>query len=134
MRKTPEQRAAAKRRREARKLKDGGSSSSRRSRDHDEEPSSLRDVSDKMKKFDLTDYSTERGWKNCQRQVLALLEELEVEVEGKPPVEITHAMVGDMASIRVHLEKALGHARGVRVCLLCPTNDLPLIRKHTRRD
>lgn len=128
--KTPEQREAARRRREARKLRALGQGGPSRQRNN--EPVSLRDLSEKVKNFDPMDYSPETGWKRQQRQVLALIEELEVMVEGKPPAEIDHTMVGDMASIRVHLEKAIAHAKSAKFCLNCPTNDLPKIRKHTR--
>lgn len=126
MAKTEAQKEAARRRRMARQGKaDPGYT-------RDESSPQLRGVSDAAKNFDPTDYSAATGWKKSQRQVLALIEELEVMVEGSVPEDVTHVMVGDMASIRVHLERAILHARSAKHCLNCPTHELPKIRKHTR--
>ncbi|USN16733.1 hypothetical protein STRZYGA_00120 [Brevundimonas phage vB_BpoS-Strzyga] len=126
MAKTEAQKEAARRRRMARQGKvDPGYT-------RDDSSPQLRGVSDAAKNFDPTDYSASGGWKRSQRQVLALIEELEVMVEGPVPEDVSHVMVGDMASIRVHLEKCIAHARSVKHCLNCPTHELPKIRKHTR--
>ncbi|USN16558.1 hypothetical protein POLEWNIK_00320 [Brevundimonas phage vB_BpoS-Polewnik] len=126
MAKTEAQKEAARQRRLARQGKvDPGYT-------RDDSSPQLRGVSDAAKNFDPTDYSAAGGWKKCQRQVLALIEELEVMIEGPMPEEVTHTMVGDLASIRVHLERSILHARSAKHCLNCPTHQLPKIRNHTR--
>lgn len=126
MAKTEAQKAAAKRRRLARQGR------TETERPEDDSSPQLWGVSEAAKSFDPTDYSAKTGWKKSQRQILALLEELEVMIEGPVPEEATHVMVGDMASIRVHLERCIAHARSAKHCLNCPTHQLPKIRKHTR--
>lgn len=80
--------------------------------------------------FDPNDYSARGGYKRTQRWVLALIEELEVLVEGPVPDEVDYGHVGNMAAIRVHLEKAIAHAKDTKACLNCPTNTMPKIKDH----
>lgn len=87
-------------------------------------------VSKNAANFDPTDYSAAGGYKRTKRWVLALIEELELLVEKDPPEEITHGHVGNIAAIRVHLEKCIAHAKDTDACLNCPTNTMPAIRDH----
>ena len=80
--------------------------------------------------FNPNDYSAKSGYKRTQRWVLALIEELEVLVEGPVPENVTHTQVGNLAAIRVHLEKSIAHAKDTQSCLNCPTLSMPKIRSH----
>lgn len=71
----------------------------------------------------VPDYSPRAGYLRTQRWVLALIEELEGLVDKKPGADVEHQHVGDLACVRIHLEKAVAHARGVQSCLLCPAKE-----------
>lgn len=87
-------------------------------------------VSKNAASFDPNDYSAKAGFLRTQRWVMALIEDLEVLVEKAPPEDVTHGHVGNMAAIRVHLEKAIAHAKDTDACLNCPTNSMPQILEH----
>ena len=140
MAKTEAQREAARQRRLARKDKADKEFKKERRKEKEEKarpkPSYTNEQIDRMgvskdaAGFDPTDYSPKTGYKRTQRWVMALLEELEVLVEGPVPEEVSHQQVGNLAAIRVHLEKAIAHAKDTQSCLNCPTTTMPAIREH----
>lgn len=144
MAKTEEQREAARQRRLARKDRADKEfkKERRKEREEKEKPRvshppeyyDRRGVSKDAANFDPTDYSAKGGYKRTQRWVMALLEELETLVEGPVPDEVTHGMVGNLACIRVHLEKSIAHAKDTKSCLNCPTNTMPAIRDHWKHE
>lgn len=134
MGKTPEQREAARQRRLARLAKSKGAPVPKtRGVSVGKDYSVIDDLSDDLKKFDPTDYSAKAGYKRQQRHAMALLEEIEMIIEKGVPPDVTHTNVGSMTAVRVHLEKALTHAKGTGYCFDCPTHSMPEVRKHWKR-
>lgn len=140
MAKTEAQREAARQRRLARKARAEGEFKKERREEKEAKAQPKKDyppgyfdrrgVSKDAANFDPTDYSAKGGYKRTQRWVMALIEELELLVEGPVPEDVTFGMVGNIAAIRVHLEKAIAHAKDTNACLSCPTNSMPNIRNH----
>lgn len=138
--KTEAQREAARQRRLARKAKTEGEFKKERTREKEAKSAPRKEwkpgeadrlgVSKDAANFDPTDYSAKGGYKRTQRWVMALIEELELLVEGPVPEDVTFGHVGNIAAIRVHLEKAVAHAKDTQACLNCPTNSMPKIREH----
>lgn len=129
MSKTPEQKEAARQRRLARQAKAKGKPiPSSRGVTTRRDYSVTDDLSEDIKNFDPTDYSAKGGYKRNQRHVLALIEELEMIVEKPAPEGVTHTQSGSMGAVRVHLEKAIAHAKGTGHCFDCPTHSMPKIR------
>jgi len=54
-------------------------------------------------------------------------------VEKPVPDDVSYTQVGSMTAVRVHLEKALAHAKGTDYCFDCPTHAMPKVKEHWKK-
>ena len=85
-------------------------------------PPTYAEVIQKELESGTADYSPEAGWLRARQWCLTLLEELgDCLASEDVPADVNFQDVGNLAAIRVHLEKSVAHARRyVPACLNCP--------------
>lgn len=68
---------------------------------------------------DTVDFSPRSGFIRTQRWAKLMAEQLVERLSKEPGVMVSHQQLGDLAAVRVHLEKALNHLDQTGWCMEC---------------